>query len=85
VQQQPPPSIIVSVVEAPTDEITLADVIFGSFGVVGALTLLALVLGGILALLFVAWHRRHPPESGHMPPVSPLVPNSNVPPSVRAR
>jgi ABC-type phosphate transport system permease subunit len=85
VQQQAPPSFIVQVVEEPTDEITIADVIFGSFGVVGALTLLALVLGAALAVIFVVWHRRHPPEANHMPPVAPLMPEAGAPPSARGR
>jgi hypothetical protein len=70
--------LIVRLVETPTKEITLADVIFGSFGIVGALVLTALVSGGALSLLFLAWNRRHPPESDHMPPVSPLVPGTNT-------
>ena len=77
--------LIVRLVETPTKEITLADVIFGSFGLVGALVLTALVSGGVLSLLFLAWNRRHPPESDHMPPVSPLIADPNVPPSYRAQ
>jgi positive regulator of sigma E activity len=72
--QPPPDAFVVTVIETPAREITLGDVIFGSLGVVGVLVLLALVLGGALSFLMVAWNRRHPPESEHMPPVSPLVP-----------
>ena len=84
-QEVPPPAFIVTVVETPTEEITWADVIVGSLGIVGVLALLAIILGGILALAIVVWNRRHPPEGNHMPPVAPLMPPSNVPPSFRAQ
>ena len=77
--------LIVRLVQEPTREITLGDVIFGSFGVVGVLVLLALIFGGALSLLLMAWNRRHPPESDHMPPVSPLIADSGVPRSYRAQ
>jgi hypothetical protein len=77
--------LIVRLVETPAQEVTLADVIFGAFGIVGVLILTALVFGAGLSLLLVVWNRRHPPESNHMPPVSPFISDSNVPPSYRAR
>jgi hypothetical protein len=85
VQSPPPQSFIVTVVETPAKEITIADVIFGSLGIVGVLVVVALVLGGILSALLVIWNRRHPPEDRHMPPVAPLIPTSGVPPSFRSR
>ncbi|MCC7008891.1 MAG: hypothetical protein IT184_08750 [Acidobacteria bacterium] len=72
-QPPPPDAVIVELVQTPTPEITLADVIFGSFGIVGLLVLLAVLLGGALSLLLVVWHRRHPPEDDHMPPVVPIM------------
>ena len=45
---QPPPSIIVRVVEQPVHETTIADVIFGSLGLVGILLVSALILGVLL-------------------------------------
>jgi len=70
VQQPPPPeSFVVTVAQTPADEVTLGEVIFGSFGVVGALTVLAILLGAALAFVLVVWHRRHRPEQDHMPSV----------------
>jgi hypothetical protein len=40
--------IIVRVVEQPVHETTIADVIFGSIGLVGVMLLAALLLGGVL-------------------------------------
>jgi hypothetical protein len=52
---QPPPPVIVRVVEQPVHETTISDVIFGSLGLVGvmlvAAALLGLILGGGLILL----------------------------------
>ena len=76
--------MIVQLVQTPTPEITLADVIFGSFGLVGVLILAALVFGAGFAMLLVVWNRRHPPETDHMPPVSPLI-SSSAPPSYRGQ
>jgi len=71
--QPPPAAVIVDLIQEPTPEITIADVIFGSFGIVGVLVLLAVLLGGALSLLLMAWHRRHPPEDDHMPSVAPVT------------
>ena len=69
-QQAPPNSFIVTVVQTPTKQTTLMDVVVGSLGVAGALVLLALVLGAILSLLMMMWNRRHPPEESRLPPVA---------------
>jgi ABC-type nitrate/sulfonate/bicarbonate transport system permease component len=45
---QPPPSIVVRVVEQPVHETTLSDVILGSLGLVGVLLIAAAVMGLIL-------------------------------------
>jgi hypothetical protein len=75
----------VTIVETPAREVSLADVIFGSFGVVGALVVLALLLGAGLSLLLVIWHKRHPPEDNHMPSVARLVTPPSAPRSSRAQ
>jgi ABC-type nitrate/sulfonate/bicarbonate transport system permease component len=58
---QPPPSIVVRVVEQPVHETTIADVIFGSLGLVGVMLIAAalagLVLGGGLILFKRVRHR----------------------------
>jgi hypothetical protein len=43
------------------------------------------VLGAGLSLLMVMWHRRHPPEAGHMPSVAPIMEPVANRPSVQAR
>ena len=72
-QQAPPDAFIVTIAEHPTRETTLKDVLLSALGVTGALVLLALVLGGLLALVLMRWNRRHPPEDDRLPPVSPWV------------
>ena len=85
-QNQPPESFVVTIAETPTDEVTIADVIFGSFGIVGVLTALAILLGAALSFLMVVWNRRHRPESDHMPSVAPgFSTPSSEPRSSRAR
>lgn len=71
--QPPPDAVIVDLIQTPTPEITIVDVLIGSFGIVGALVLLAVLLGAALSLLLVVWHKRHPPEDDHMPAVAPII------------
>jgi ABC-type nitrate/sulfonate/bicarbonate transport system permease component len=47
-QQPPPSSIVVRVVEQPVHETTISDVIFGSLGLVGVMLLAAVLMGVIL-------------------------------------
>jgi hypothetical protein len=61
----------VTVAQEPADEFTIGDVIVGSLGVVGALALLAVVLGALSSLGLVAWRRHHPPDQDRLPPVVP--------------
>lgn len=85
-QTPPPESFVVTIAQTPADEVTLAEVIFGSFGLVGALVALAIVLGALLSLVMVVWNRRHRPETDHMPSVAPGLPtSSNGPRSSQAR
>ena len=63
-QQQPPPikPLIVRVITPPRDPTGIADVIIGSIGLTGAIVLLALVLGLVMAgVLF--WIRSRDPLS----------------------
>lgn len=77
VQPQP---FIVKVIEEPRKETTFGDVIIGAFGITGVLVLIALVFGGLLAFLWIRWHRRHPPEHDHLPSIT-VVPGPDAPPS----
>lgn len=79
--QQPPQPFIVTVIEEPRQETTVGDILVAAFGVTGVLVLLSLVLGGLVAFLLIRWHRRHPPELGHLPSISPSVPDSDARPS----
>jgi len=76
VQDPKPDAFVVTLVEKEAPEITFADVVYGSFGLVGLLVLASLVFAGVLSLLLVLWNRRHRPEEAHMPPVAPLIPLS---------
>jgi hypothetical protein len=80
---QPQP-FIVKVIEEPRKETTFGDVILGAFGITGVLVLIALVFGGLLAFLWIRWHRRHPPEHDHLPSIT-VVPGPDAPPSNPAR
>jgi membrane protein CcdC involved in cytochrome C biogenesis len=55
--QQPP--IVVDVVKQPpvAEEITMADVIVGAFGLTGVIMLSALVVGAIVGAIFI-WIKR---------------------------
>jgi hypothetical protein len=83
-QAQPQP-FVVTVVQTPAHETTFEDVVLGSVGMTGVLLLVAIVLGGVLALLLLAWNRRHPPEDRHLPPVSPLVAGPGPRPTSQSR
>jgi hypothetical protein len=81
----PPESFVVTIAQTPADEVTLAEVIFGSFGLVGALTALAIVLGAAMSFILVVWHKRHRPEADHMPSVAPSLSTPSDPQSSQAR
>ena len=55
--QQSANPIIVRVVEQPVHETTIADVIFGSLGLVGILLVSAAVLGVVLGGGLILWKR----------------------------
>lgn len=76
---------IVTIAPKPAQELSLRDVIVNAIGVTGALTLIALVLGAIVALFLIRWHRRHPPEIDHLPSVSPFSQRPDAHPTSRAQ
>ena len=59
--QQPGSPIIVKLIEPPHSELSgLADVLIGSIGLTGALTLMALVLGIVVGGILFFIRSRHP-------------------------
>ena len=54
-QQDP---IIVKIIEPPSELAGLADVLIGSFGLVGALTILALMTGIVVGGIIFWWRSR---------------------------
>jgi hypothetical protein len=79
---QPQPFIVTPIREA-VPETTVADVVLGALGLTGIMVLVAILLGAVVALLLMAWHRRRPPEGDHLPSVSPFTPGAEAPPSPR--
>jgi len=86
---QPSQPIYVTVARDPADMespgTTVVNIIVGSLGLAGAMLLASVLLGGLVAFLLIRWHRRHPPECDHLPPVSPLIADSGSRPSSPAR
>lgn len=66
--------------QAETPATTVGDILLNSLGVAGVLLLASLVLGGLVALVLVRWHRQHPPEASHPPSVSPFTAGPGTPP-----
>jgi Zn-dependent protease with chaperone function len=85
VQDAPPPSIVVQLVQTPAHETTLGEVVWGSLAFTAVLLLLAMVLGAVLSGLLLAWNRRRPPEADHLPSVNPFTSKGSLPPSSQAR
>jgi hypothetical protein len=59
---QPMTPVIVKVMEAPTKEISVADILMGSVGITGLFLLGAVVFGSLLGGAFIAfrrWQDRH--------------------------
>lgn len=82
---QKPDALIVTVIREPEPEMTVADVIMGSLGLAGALLLVSLILGAVAGAVLVGWYRLRPRPWRPMPPVSPSVPDPDLPQSSRAR
>jgi ABC-type dipeptide/oligopeptide/nickel transport system permease component len=84
-QEQPPPSIIVTVVQEPVREQTVADVIIGALGVAGVLVVLALLLSLVVGLVLVVWNRWFRPEADHLPSITSTPAEASLPPSSQSR
>ena len=69
--------MIVTIHPEPSHGITFVDVIIGSFGVTAVAVVVAAVLGAVLAVVLIRWHRRHPPEEDRLPSISPLIPGTS--------
>ncbi len=54
---QPSPPIMVHVVQQPVKSTTLSDVLIGSFGLTGALLIVALLAGLVLGGLLIGFRR----------------------------
>ena len=86
--QDPKPIYVTVPPDSPqveTPATTVGDLVVGSLGVAGVMLLVSILLGGLVAVLLVRWHRRHPPEERHLPPVTPFAPPSDNVPSSRVR
>ena len=69
-------AFIVRLVETPAEEVTVADVIIGSLGVAGAMTLAAVVLGLVLGWILIVRSRRRGVEGEHPPSIHPFNPST---------
>lgn len=49
--------IVVQMVEAPTQETTVADVLIGAVGLVGVVTVAAIVMGLLVGAAFIAFRK----------------------------
>ena len=83
--QKPSDPFIVTVIQEPEPEMTVADVIIGSLGVAGALLVLALLLGVVAGVAMVLWRRWRPRDWRPMPPVSPSWQSDDDPQSTQVR
>jgi hypothetical protein len=81
-----PQTFVVTIVpETPAPETTVADVLIGSFAVVGLLLIIALCLGVVMGFVRLGWNRLHPAGEDHLPPVTPFTTGSEIPPSSQAQ
>jgi len=62
---------MVEIIRPPADEQTIPGLIINALGLAGAFALAAIPLGLIVGYLLIRWNKRRPPESDHMPHVSP--------------
>ena len=67
-------AFIVRLVEQPAREITVVDVIVGSLGIAGLMTLAAVALGAALGWIFIVRSRRRGIEQEHPPSIHPFNP-----------
>jgi len=62
-------AFIVRLVEKPAPEVTVGDVILGSLGVAGAMTLAAVLLGALVGWLLIRRSRARGLEAEHPPSI----------------
>ena len=62
-------AIMVRLVEQPAPEVTIADVIIGSLGLAGVMTLTALVLGALVGWILIRRSRNRGIEQEHPPSI----------------
>lgn len=62
-------AIIVRLIEPPAPEVTVGDVILGSLGVAGVMTLAAVVLGVLVGWLLIRRSRARGLEAEHPPSI----------------
>jgi hypothetical protein len=67
-------AFIVRLVEQPAREITVVDVLVGSLGIAGLMTLTAVALGSVLGWIFIVRSRRRGIEQEHPPSIHPFNP-----------
>ncbi len=73
-------AFIVRLIEEPTPEVTVADVIIGSLGVAGAMTLAAVVLGLLFGAFLILRSRRRVIRHDDAPPsIDPFNSTSPLP------
>lgn len=65
-------AFMVRLVEQPAPEVTVGDVILGSLGVAGAMTLIALVLGALVGWILIRRSRDRGIEDEHPPSIHPF-------------
>jgi len=81
--QKAPDAFVVTVIEEPADEFTVADLLINSLTLAGVLVLVSIVLGALAGWVLVTWNRRRRPERHHLPPVNPLIADPTARPSSR--
>lgn len=64
-------AVIVRLVEQPAPEVTVGDVIIGSLGIAGLMTLSAVVLGLLVGWVLIRRSRRKGLEDEHPPSIHP--------------
>jgi len=77
--QKGPDAFVVTVIEEPAKDLTVADLLVNSLSLAGVLVLVSIVLGGLAGWILVAWNRRRRPERHHLPPVNPLIADPTAP------
>ena len=64
-------AVMVRLVEQPAPEVTVGDVIIGSLGIAGVMTLAAVVLGALVGWWLIRRARKKGLEAEHPPSIHP--------------